>query len=397
MLLPGSRFDLNFTTIDSTGANTAPTGTPTWVLLKNGAATAVTGNATMTGSQGYVTTTIPGDAVAGDRFAIRVTAVVSGLTQEIPGPSESIADLAAIATAIRSNLATELGRVDVAVSTRAALGSEMTLTSEERLTLAGAIEAGFLDDMTGGTFLAGVQAQIQALFDSGADVPVSTIASVVASAVRSNLATELSRIDATVSSRLSAASYTAPPSIAGLCTTQKANELLDAIEALPSVNDVAGAILADPTHLLLTTAEGWVTSTSNSFVLPIVTETANRITSTPLQLFTGEGMTISLTVRDKTNQVIDLSGRELIFRMARAGTSVRTVADLRSFEMNASTDADWDEVDEVAGLTGDVNGVIELDAPEFATQQAGPLSFSLRDADTMEVLSRGILMVQYAA
>jgi phage gp36-like protein len=81
----------------------------------------------------------------------------------------------------------------------------MTLTSGERITLAGAIEAGFLDDMTGGAFLAGVMAQIEALFDSGADVPVVTIADTVAGAVRMELATELARLDAAVSSRPTAA------------------------------------------------------------------------------------------------------------------------------------------------------------------------------------------------
>lgn len=63
------------------------------------------------------------------------------------------------------------------------VGSAMALTPSERTTLAGVIEVEFLNDLTGEAFLAGIQSQLQALFDNGADVPVATLVNLITSGV----------------------------------------------------------------------------------------------------------------------------------------------------------------------------------------------------------------------
>lgn len=89
MIAASGRFDLPFTCVDSTGAATAPTGTPTGTLVKNGTDLGTTVTVTMTSAQGIASCTIPSDAAVGDRFYIRISAVVSGTTYVVAGPAET--------------------------------------------------------------------------------------------------------------------------------------------------------------------------------------------------------------------------------------------------------------------------------------------------------------------
>ena len=59
------------------------------------------------------------------------------------------------------------------------VGSAMTLTSGERSTLTAALESAMLNEADGQALLAAIQSQVQALFDSGADVPVSTLVTLI--------------------------------------------------------------------------------------------------------------------------------------------------------------------------------------------------------------------------
>ncbi len=90
MLIPSGRFSLPFTCVDSTGAPVAPTGTPTAVLVKNGTDIGTTVTVTMSTANGNAVCTIPSDAVADDRFHIRLSAVISGMTYTLAGPADSI-------------------------------------------------------------------------------------------------------------------------------------------------------------------------------------------------------------------------------------------------------------------------------------------------------------------
>ncbi len=104
--------------------------------------------------------------------------------------------------AIRSELSVELGRIDAAISSR--LAPSGTLATVTNLTNAPAsvtpadIWSHATRTITGGTV------------DTLTNAPSVPSATTIASQVRTELSTELGRLDATVSSRLASASYTAP-------------------------------------------------------------------------------------------------------------------------------------------------------------------------------------------
>ena len=169
----------------------------------------------------------------------------SGYTAPTSAPS--VAD-------IRTELAVELGRLDASVSSRLAgsaytapttppTAAEITtavwasadktgysLTSAERTAIAAAVESSILNEADGQAVLnaivgaignqnlsevslvAAVRADLERNGGKLDNIPTTSApsASTVAGAVRTELGTELSRIDAAISSRLAAANYTAP-------------------------------------------------------------------------------------------------------------------------------------------------------------------------------------------
>lgn len=94
MIAASGRFDLAFTCTDSTGAPVAPTGTPTGTLVKNGTDLGTTVTVTMSTAQGIASCTIPSDAANGDRFYLRISAVVSAVTYVLSGPVETVSNSA---------------------------------------------------------------------------------------------------------------------------------------------------------------------------------------------------------------------------------------------------------------------------------------------------------------
>lgn len=64
-----------------------------------------------------------------------------------------------------------------------AAGDAMALTSSERTTFAGVLEAAMLNEADGQALLAGIQAQLQAIFDQAGDVPVVTLVNQIVAGV----------------------------------------------------------------------------------------------------------------------------------------------------------------------------------------------------------------------
>jgi hypothetical protein len=85
------------------------------------------------------------------------------------------------AAQIRTELATELARLDVAVSTRLATAGYTTPPTTSQI--AAAVEAALLNDADGQALLAAIQTAVQALFDQQADVPVATLVSLIAAQI----------------------------------------------------------------------------------------------------------------------------------------------------------------------------------------------------------------------
>jgi hypothetical protein len=156
------------------------------------------------------------------------------------------------ATAVRSELTTELGRIDVAVSTRLATSGYTAPDSAATIAdavwdevLSGHTTAGTtgkaLDDAAaggggGGTdWTAGEREQIRNRLgiDGTASAPSATPTLATPASVRTELATELSRIDVATSSRLATAGYTAPPT-----ASDNATATLLAAETTPIRSDI---------------------------------------------------------------------------------------------------------------------------------------------------------------
>lgn len=141
-----------------------------------------------------------------------------------PTPAPTVAD-------IRAELATELGRIDASISSRLADADYVAPTTPPTAAeIATAVESSILNEGDGQQVL---NAIVGAIGNSNVDeialvaairsdleraggkldsIPTTSApsASTVAGAVRSELTTELSRIDQTISSRLASADYTAP-------------------------------------------------------------------------------------------------------------------------------------------------------------------------------------------
>ncbi len=73
-------------------------------------------------------------------------------------------------------------------------GDAMALTAGERTTFAGVLEAAMLNEADGQALLAGMQAQLQAIFNDAGDVPVATLVNLIVSGVWSNATRTLTSI-----------------------------------------------------------------------------------------------------------------------------------------------------------------------------------------------------------
>lgn len=277
----------------SFSTSAAPTGTPTAVLVRNGSETAVSVTVTGSGTVWYLSATVPADAVPTDWFCFKVTTTVSGVTDSKPTAQQYVEGLHVLTSAYD------------AAKTAAAPGAAMALTPSERTTLAGSIEAGFLDDLTGGAFLAGIQSQIQAILDSNTDVPVSTIAAAVAASVRTNLATELGRLDVAVSSR--ATPVTVPT-------------------ASENATAAAAAMLVTPSQKIVTNASGFVTSTNggsgsgDNYVFPIVATVSERVTGNRVELFTREQIPTTVDIKDAAGTPVNCTGKTAVLTLGNGVT-----------------------------------------------------------------------------
>lgn len=157
------------------------------------------------------------------------------------------------ATAVRSELTTELGRIDVAVSTRLSTAGYTVPPTVSDIAdgvwdeaISGHLSAGStgkaLDDASagggggGGTdWTAGEREQIRFRLgiDGTASTPAASPSLATPTAVRTELATELARIDTTISSRLASGSYSAAPT-----ASDNATAVLLAAETTPIRSDI---------------------------------------------------------------------------------------------------------------------------------------------------------------
>jgi hypothetical protein len=130
---------------------------------------------------------------------------ITGGTVDTLTNAPTVPTAAAIATQVRTELGTELGRLDANISSR--LAPSGTLAVVTTLTNAPSVPsaASIADEVR--VELATELARIDAPISGAGNAPS---AATVASAVRSELSTELARVDQAISSRLAGSAYTAP-------------------------------------------------------------------------------------------------------------------------------------------------------------------------------------------
>lgn len=222
------------------------------------------------------------------------------------------------ASAVRTELATELARLDTAISSRLATSGYTTpptasaiatavnsaldrtgfsLTSAERQAIATAVEQSILNEDDGQAILNAIvgaignqnidQAALVAAIRADLERSGGTLATrstLTAAQVRTELAPELGNMDATVSSRLPSSGYTAPPSAASIATTawSAANRTLTANPG-PSAADNATAVRTE-----LSTELSRIDATVSSRLKPsdtlarvTLTDTATSLTNAP--------------------------------------------------------------------------------------------------------------------
>jgi hypothetical protein len=185
--------------------------------------------------------------------------------------------------AIRSELSVELGRIDAAISSR--LAPSGTLATVTNLTNAPAsvtpadIWSHATRTITGGTV------------DTLTNAPSVPSASTIASQVRTELSTELGRLDATVSSRLASASYTAPAN--SDITAIKAKT--DALPSDPADQSLLEAAIAGVTAPSASTVASAVRSELSSELAKVSALNTDRLAQCSTVATTGSQLAAALS------------------------------------------------------------------------------------------------------
>lgn len=183
-------------------------------------------------------------------------AALAAIQADLDNPGQYKADVSGLATSV--SLATVDSVVDaIKLKTDnlpadpAAVGSAMTLTAGERTAIANEVESQIINEADSERVLTAITDKIASVNPSLDDLTLAGIAS----AVRTELGTELARIDAAISSRLSSVGYTSPANADVAAIKAKTDNLpndpadqsilaalIGALPAAPSEMDIVNAL-----------------------------------------------------------------------------------------------------------------------------------------------------------
>lgn len=247
-----SAYDAAKTAASQTSVNAIPTNP----LLTNDARLAnldatISSRSTLTAAQVWANSTRTLSSF-GSLIADIAAAVWGSAARTLTAISDS-AGVTTLLSRIGAALTITGGKVDV--NDKTGFG----LTTGERTAIANEVEAQIIDDTDSEKVLQAIVDKIAAANPSLEDLTLAAIAS----AIRTELATELGRIDAAVSSRLAASGYTAPPTaaqvrseldanstkLANLDTTVSSRLATSGYTVPPSAGDIKTALEADGSKL----------------------------------------------------------------------------------------------------------------------------------------------------
>ena len=236
MLKSGQSLSGVIVTKDATGALAAPSVGPAGTVYVNGVANAAT--VTVTGSNPYKWSVTLPTLTAGDTVSVYVTATISSVATaavvfEDVADTKRVSDLndaaaapsaATVASQVRTELTTELGRMDAAITSRSTLdgaGVQGALTSQGYT----AARAAKLDNLDAAVTSRLAGASYSAPPSTAAIVAAMDASSADLDTLITNLSTLLARLTATRAGYLD--NLTTPP----LTATQTANAVLDGAAA----------------------------------------------------------------------------------------------------------------------------------------------------------------------
>ena len=216
--------------------------------------------------------------------------------------------------------------------------------------------------------------------------PVTAVptAAANATAVRSELATELARIDVATSTRLASASYTAPDNASVTAIKAKTDNLpsdpADASEITAAFTEIKGATWSSTTDTLEAIRDASGSGGTSIMVTPVVAQVPVRVRDTDIETYIGDLSTIRIGIFSGEDAV-DLSG----------------FGDLEvCVQAKDGTDLDFVEMADLT-IDGTDNNYVSWDpsGPSVATIRRG--KWSLRKSSNKQVIAKGAWIISDAA
>ena len=215
--------------------------------------------------------------------------------------------------------------------------------------------------------------------------PVTAVptAAANATAVRSELATELARIDVATSTRLASASYTAPDNASVAAIKAKTDNLpsdpADASEITAAFTEIKGATWSSSTDTLEKIRDAASGGTS-IMVTPVVAQVPVRVRDTDIETYIGDLSTIRIGI---------FSGEDAV--------DLSTFGDMEvCVQAKDGTDLDFVEMADLT-IDGTDNNYVSWDpsGPSVATIRRG--KWSLRKSSNKQVIAKGAWIISDAA
>ena len=216
----------------------------------------------------------------------------------------------------------------------------------------------------------------------GANTTTPPTAAANATAVRSELTTELARIDVAISTRLASASYTAPDNASVTAIKAKTDNLpsdpADASEITAAFTEIKGAGWSSATDTLEKIRDA--SGSTSIMVTPVVAQVPVRVRDTDIETYIGDLSTIRIGIFSGEDAV-DLSG----------------FGDLEvCVQAKDGTDLDFVEMADLT-IDGTDNNYVSWDpaGPSVATIRRG--KWSLRKSSNKQVIAKGAWIISDAA
>jgi hypothetical protein len=283
-----------------------------------------------------------------------------------------------------------------AAKTAAQAGNQMDLVNAPNataLTAIGAkVEAMVLDEGDATALLAAIAAKVEEFLINEGDATATLAA--IAAAIRTNLAVELARIDAAISSRLATAGYTAPDNASVTAIKSKTDQLNF------TGTDVKATLDGETATLPATPPEGYGSELTEEQIDEIAAAVAagavvpNVTFSVRSTVSSGQVVSDNIThyqfdkfgpkqftIQDEADDPIDVSGCDLVFLVYAIGRPGTVLWSLSSADGEIT----------VGGT--DNNQVVVLATDDADTDTPGVFRYKLQDTTTDRTLARGVLTI----